>query len=538
MNKTLKYISFAMLSALTLTACEEDATLINPSTGNSQSTEDQGEAISKAVFSSEYCPNSDFVIFYMGNPQDENRDPDGTGREDRLSLQLIQPLDHDITLRIGMDQRYIEDEVLPNGGSFCSEYINNFWKKYNIECTPPLNVSNPLFLNGSNEITITIKAGETSSEPIDLFISRELSDWMIPYQKYLIPIQAVETSTGEVYAEIFYIMEMMDNTAVVTGEKPVTMIAYIDTESMNPLIINKFRLSIVHTIREGRKRVKTTIFDGRAYDILNLNTSFITQNNGKIAFSFTSDLLHVLKNNSKYIAPIKKNGIKVCLTIKGNQSGVGFANLTDEQISDFVSQVKVVLDMYDLDGINLWDENAGYDKDGAAPTSGETFAKLIKTMKESMPDKLLTLVDKRESTETLCDPQAGISVGDYIDYAWCEPDKFLMPYETDATLRPLANVPEKKYGSVCSNFSPNNHEYYLSLPKIGGLINLSGEDPITGTDIYVNPEISYYDYNTENWYYEYISFFGNLKYKYYSTDFYDVMLEYANLQYYEYKKDW
>ena len=65
-----------------------------------------------------------------------------------------------------------------------------------------------------------------------------------------------------------------------------------------------------------------------------------------------------------------------------------------------------------------------------------------------MPGKLLTLVDTRETTEALCDEQAGISVGNYLDYAWSSLEDFLAPYEPDATIRPLAGIPEKKYGTI------------------------------------------------------------------------------------------
>lgn len=94
--------------------------------------------------------------------------------------------------------------------------------------------------------------------------------------------------------------------------------------------------------------------------------------------------------------------------------------MTDTQIADFTSQVKEVVELYKLDGINLWDEGSGYGKEGMPPMNTTSYPKLIKSLREAMPDKLLTLVDKEEPTEyfhdvTLC---GGIEVGKYIDYAW------------------------------------------------------------------------------------------------------------------------
>ena len=47
-----------------------------------------------------------------------------------------------------------------------------------------------------------------------------------------------------------------------------------------------------------------------------------------------------------------------------------------------------------------------------------------------MPGKLLTLVDTRETTEALCDEQAGISVGNYLDYAWSSLEDFFSTLRT------------------------------------------------------------------------------------------------------------
>lgn len=43
----------------------------------------------------------------------------------------------------------------------------------------------------------------------------------------------------------------------------------------------------------------------------------------------------VLKNNARYLQPLRQTGMKVCLVIKGGGTGLGFANLSDGQINDF-----------------------------------------------------------------------------------------------------------------------------------------------------------------------------------------------------------
>ena len=65
-----------------------------------------------------------------------------------------------------------------------------------------------------------------------------------------------------------------------------------------------------------------------------------------------SDIRYVLEHADKYIRPLQDKGRKVCLSLEGNGSGLGFCNLTDSQIADFTAQVKACLELYDLDVVN------------------------------------------------------------------------------------------------------------------------------------------------------------------------------------------
>lgn len=96
---------------------------------------------------------------------------------------------------------------------------------------------------------------------------------------------------------------------------------------------------------------------------------------------------------------MKDKGRKICVCIEGAGKGIGFCNMTDAQIADFVSQVKSFVETYDLDGINLWDRGTGYGKEGMPAMNTTSYPKLIKVMREAMPDKMLTVVDYEEPTE-------------------------------------------------------------------------------------------------------------------------------------------
>ena len=135
--------------------------------------------------------------------------------------------------------------------------------------------------------------------------------------------------------------------------------------------------------------------------------------------------------------------------------------MSDAQIEDFTAQVKNVVESYGIDGINLRDEGSGYGKEGFPPMNTTSYPKLIKSLREALPDKLLTLVDKEEPTEyfhdaTLC---GGVEVGKYIDYAWhgyAEENQFLQiiePWEKENPYssfkrKPIAGLSQDRYGSI------------------------------------------------------------------------------------------
>ena len=188
-----------------------------------------------------------------------------------------------------------------------------------------------------------------------------------------------------------------------------------------------------------------------------------------------SDIRYVLEHADKYIRPLQDKGRKVCLSLEGNGSGLGFCNLTDSQIADFTAQVKACLELYDLDGVNFFDRNAGYGQVEGMPEMNTTsYPKLIKAMREAMPDKLLTLADYEEPTEYFGDTEAtgGIEVGQYLDYAWSgymsesEDIQLLDPWEVidltpgDAAdlgmMLPTTNHPRRPIAGL----SPENFGYF------------------------------------------------------------------------------
>lgn len=248
-------------------------------------------------------------------------------------------------------------------------------------------------------------------------------------------------------------------------------IGYLNTSIYDPRLANDYQIW------------KTSVETGDmiyAYvgSIINLRVAQITydvvSNRAKLALH--TDLRHVLEGAATYIRPLQDNGKKVCLCIEGGGRGLGFCNMTDNQIDDFAAQVKACVEMYGLDGVNLWDRNSSYEKadeNGLPPMNTTSYPKLIQKMKAALGDKLLTLVDYGEPTEYFHDTGAtgGIKAGEHIDYAWSGyssmefPVQLHDPWHPDFTSQynsvctpeeihqPIAGLEKSKYGCISCVFS-------------------------------------------------------------------------------------
>lgn len=241
--------------------------------------------------------------------------------------------------------------------------------------------------------------------------------------------------------------------------EPILMVFYINTKDYDPRLVTDFYLT------KKKRRPSQELWTRAVGNIVNLRTVTLKYDeaSGRALLDLGSDMTHVLSRASTYIWPIQETERKVCLSLEGGGTGLGFCNLTDEQIADFVAQVKTVVETYNLDGINLWDRNSGYGKEGMPEMNTTSYPKLIKAMREALgTNKLLTVTDHEEPTEYFWDTEAtgNIAVGDYLDYAWsgynsgsevtqiCDPwhpnDVEVSKY----THKPFAGLDPSKYGCI------------------------------------------------------------------------------------------
>ncbi|MDE6877086.1 MAG: hypothetical protein K2P00_04615, partial [Alistipes sp.] len=237
---------------------------------------------------------------------------------------------------------------------------------------------------------------------------------------------------------------------------------YINTDQYQPLLVDEYFME-----KKKARGATEPLWYNLIGNIINLRTVRLDHQaeSGRAILSLGDDMTYVLGQAVKYIRPLQDKGRKVCISIEGAGSGLGFCNLTDAQIADFTAQVKTVIDTYQLDGVNLWDRNSGYGKEGMPAMNTTSYPKLIKSLREALgAERLLTVTVYDRPTETFHDVDAcgGIAVGDYIDYAWSgynsdeELPQIIDPwhptetYVSAYTQKPIANLPAERFG--CINF--------------------------------------------------------------------------------------
>lgn len=315
------------------------------------------------------------------------------------------------------------------------------------------------------EGALSIPAGKRQAADIDLSLSSEgleegtayllaLSLEQLPQGDYVPAKQNLYyriTYRKKKTQDIYDTGELKDLPPLLPG---ATTVFYVNTETYQPLIAAAWGVtaddfmtvpapdySLGHIV--NLKRATVDCASPGAYCTLQLG----------------ADLSYVLEHRDKYIRHLQEFGRKVCICIENGGKGVGFCNMTDSQIADFAGQVKTVIERYHLDGVNLWDDDSKYAEVEVNTTS---YPKLLKALREAMPGKLITVVDKGKATEYFYDEAkcGGIRVGEYIDYAWhgyVESEETMQlinpkmegeqPYSR-YTRKPIAGLDASKYGSA------------------------------------------------------------------------------------------
>lgn len=338
--------------------------------------------------------------------------------------------------------------------------------KYNEENSTTMKefpIGNVTFENGGS---LTVPVGKKTSGTINVTLS---SEGLETGTLYLLAITLEQDFAGiDVLATkqvIYYRIGYMEKIITCnpegdwdTQEIPpllpdLTSVFYVNTEVYQPSIAAAWAVQVDFWQPFSLGNIVNLKRATIGYDAASQRTSL----------ELGSDLSYVLEHRDKYIRHLQEYERKVCLCIENGGQGVGFCNMNDNQITDFVRQVKAVIERYYLDGVNLWDDDSKYGKAGMPKINTTSYPLLIKKLREALPGKLLTLVDKGNTTEYFYDVDkcGGIEVGKCIDYAWhsysspTEELQIINPNSAGSAQayskynrKPIAGLDEAYYGSV------------------------------------------------------------------------------------------
>lgn len=384
----------------------------------------------------------------------------------------------------------------------------------NLKALPAANVQ---FESGG---TLSVAAGKQTSDKIKITISTQ---GLETETVYLLPLTVSQTPAS-VQAQskkqiLYYGVSVREKITTCYPQDPnvpveippmlpnLFTVFYVNTETYQPLIADVYAIARTDMMDWNEERFSIG-------DIVNLKTATIDYDSSskRALLNLSSDMRYVLENADKYIRRLQEHGRKVCICIEGGGTGLGFCNMNDSQIIDFTNQVKNVIELYKLDGVNLWDEGSEYGKANIPVANTTSYPKLIKKLREALPNKLLTLVDKGNPTESFNDIDlcGGIEVGKFIDYAWQgyqsenEPVQIIEPWQSDHPYsdyirQPIAGLASEHYGSVniprySTNSQSNADLSEQKLQQWGQSGRRKNNILVYGSDLTANEQSQYEGY--------------------------------------------
>lgn len=167
------------------------------------------------------------------------------------------------------------------------------------------------------------------------------------------------------------------------GDKTPVVTAYIEVNDTNPLNTMLYRMN------------EKPFFDISIIFAANINAS-----GTEPCLYLNDNVTEILKDNAKYVQPIREDGGKVLLSILGNHQGVGVGNLSEANQEKFAEILAWAVEEYGLDGIDFDDEWSKYGENSNFPSSvSGSFSGLVLKLREKLDarfpgdHKLITVFD-------------------------------------------------------------------------------------------------------------------------------------------------
>lgn len=171
-----------------------------------------------------------------------------------------------------------------------------------------------------------------------------------------------------------------DNVLTTRAATNIKNVVYIEVNDINPLNAGSYKYSDDNTY---------------FYDYVILFAANIRGNCNSANLYFNPNVAAILADPDKYIRPLQAKGIKVLLGVLGDHTGVGFANLKSNMITNFATAIANALTTYGLDGVDFDDEYAKYGTLGCFPPlpspSAANYLAMVNAVNGLIGDKLLTV---------------------------------------------------------------------------------------------------------------------------------------------------
>lgn len=402
--------------------------------------------------------------------------------EVQVVYRLDYPASDDVTVTLALGDQMavdaINDALGIKDGNPSIPMVLSPYKRYRL--LPETNYEQPASL------TLTVPKGETQSAPLTLkvvyddtllpsqFGKRMLWPWMLPLkvEKVEGPVLAAADQTlgigirpaNSLGATTEWITwGEITHEDLKPKEEDFTFVTYCDCREFDPscgafYFYAKANFNGV-TYPWGGTGVESVEGSARfspMFDVEILHPAFVVTDaeSGMPLLQPHSDLMYVLTNQTRYLDPLRKLWMKVCVSVETDRKSlVGLCNLTDEARASLVWQIADFVRTYRLDGVALNDRPADYTAAGAPVVDKASYTKLLRDLRTALgQDKLLMLSYDADANSALYEAHDGLSAGDYLDFAWWgTTNEFCTPYDAAATVRPIAGLDAKKFSPVLAD---------------------------------------------------------------------------------------
>lgn len=237
----------------------------------------------------------------------------------KIRLVLEQPASEDMEIKVSLDMEYGPEYSFTHDNIKC-------------EMLPEDKVTL------GSECILSLKAGQTESEPVDVAI--DLSGQQ-NLTSYLVSVKIDETTVPDGISfpasskRVNYLLRKK-------LYKEVRNVVYLEVNNTNPLNLLEYKLE-----------------DGSPFfDVVILFAANINYNAGSdMVYLFKNpNVLALLNEGDVYLQPLRDAGIEVHLGLLPNHTPAGLCNLSEAGAEMFASNVANDCKLYNIDGVNLDEE--------------------------------------------------------------------------------------------------------------------------------------------------------------------------------------